>query len=395
MADNKNQHFVPQFYLRNFSADPEPRSVSLFNIARARAIPRASIKSQCSRDYWHGDHDPMFEESVRDLEGLGAAAIKACILTSRIHKLRTLKTFVMFQLSRTPFSAEAFAETRRKMHELTYRRPPENIELDPKHNIGVYIKNEPLIRDMAACLVVNKTKIDFITSDNPVALTNWWFCHIYRQRPGAGVGLAQAGLEIYLPLSPKHHLILYDRNIWSVPKADAFGTLYLRKEADVLALNERQILNAQNNVYFASTDTAEHVTRLFEECAPRRKADKVRVIEWVKSTTNPQKYVRPGSPEAPTQVRERMISTEPNEIEPTRRVTLFSKRFKPRYDAHPSTVGALPDLAWFRIVESFRDEMKKNRNVRLTDIEQYAANHPLIHKVGAWKDEFWEMRKVG
>jgi hypothetical protein len=123
MPDNKNQHFVPQFYLRNFAADQEQRSVNLFNIARARAIHRASIKNQCSRDYWHGSDDPIFEESVKGLEGIGAAAIRGCIQTNRIHQLRTLKTFVMFQLGRTVFSAEAFAESRSKMYQLAHGRP--------------------------------------------------------------------------------------------------------------------------------------------------------------------------------------------------------------------------------------------------------------------------------
>src|SRR5262249_46999455 len=115
MANNKNQHFVPQFYLRNFSADTKRRATCLFNFGIGQSIPNASIRNQCSRDYWHGDEDPIFEDSVRGLEGLGAAAIKACILTDQLHKLRTLKTFTMFQLGRTVFSAEAFAESREKM----------------------------------------------------------------------------------------------------------------------------------------------------------------------------------------------------------------------------------------------------------------------------------------
>ena len=271
MANNKNQHFVPQFYLRNFSADASQRSICLFNFDRGLSIPNASIRNQCSRDYWHGDEDPLFEDSLRGLEGFGAAAIKACILTDQLHKVRTLKTFAMVQLGRTVFSAEAFAESREKMHRLTYGRPLEDNELDPKHNIGVYLMNGPILLDLAACLVVNKTDIEFITSDNPVVLCNWWFTRMYRQRPGAGVGLAHAGLEIYLPLSPRHQLALYDRNIWTVPKAERNGRVLLRNDRDVYALNERQALNAQHNVYFSSMSTVDHVAKLAKECADRRK----------------------------------------------------------------------------------------------------------------------------
>jgi Protein of unknown function (DUF4238) len=51
LADNKNQHFVPQFYLRNFSTDEEKQSIGLFNFARSTAVGNASIRNQCSRDY--------------------------------------------------------------------------------------------------------------------------------------------------------------------------------------------------------------------------------------------------------------------------------------------------------------------------------------------------------
>src|SRR5262245_44200254 len=109
MPDNKNQHFVPQFYLRNFSIDVHRRSIALVNLARGNYVPAASIKSQCSRDYWHGDPDPEFEGYVTSIEGIGAAAIKHTVLSERVHQIRTLKKLVMFQLGRTAFVAEAYA----------------------------------------------------------------------------------------------------------------------------------------------------------------------------------------------------------------------------------------------------------------------------------------------
>ena len=118
------------------------------------------------------------------------------------------------------------------------------------------------------------------------------------------------------------------------------------------------------------------------------------VTEWVQSSIHPQKFVRPGSPGAAAKVREKLISTEANEIEPMRRVTLFSKRFKPRYYEHPSTAGPFRDYAWYQIVRDFRDKLE-NRELQLHDIEEYAAEHPLMHEVGTWKDRFWETRRVG
>ncbi|KAB2919961.1 MAG: DUF4238 domain-containing protein [Hyphomicrobiaceae bacterium] len=394
MAHNKNQHFVPQFYLRNFAADPDRKSVNLLNLSRAKLIERASIRNQCSRDYWHGEYDEAFEESIKKLEGLSASIIKACLLTDEIQRLRHLKTFLSFQLGRTAFAAEAFAESRAKMYELAYRQPANENKVDPVHMIALQALGAPILLDLAACFVVNKSPVEFVTSDNPVALSNWWFRHIHRQRPGSGIGLAQAGLEVYFPLSPRHQLVLYDRNIWSVPKANSVGTIYLRNKDDVAALNERQVLNAQHNVYFASVDTAEHVLALLQACRERRRAEKVRVTEWVPSKAHPRRFVQPGTSEAAvTETRSSLISTEANAIEPARRVTLFSKRHVPRYDEHPSVAGAFRDLAWLQIVEDFRDAVHK-RKAQLSDLDDFAGAHPLMHKVRAWKYEFWDEVKV-
>ena len=46
MAENKNHHFVPQFYLRNFG---NGGSIGLYNFSRAVHMPTASIKGQCQR----------------------------------------------------------------------------------------------------------------------------------------------------------------------------------------------------------------------------------------------------------------------------------------------------------------------------------------------------------
>jgi hypothetical protein len=53
MAGNKNQHFVPKFYLRHFSADK--KSIHLLNLKSEKPIFGAPLKNQCSRDYFYGE----------------------------------------------------------------------------------------------------------------------------------------------------------------------------------------------------------------------------------------------------------------------------------------------------------------------------------------------------
>jgi hypothetical protein len=71
VAQNKNHHFVPQFYLRRFGAD---RFVALYNIARGQHVPRASIAGQCQRPYLYGK-DQVIEKALCELEGAAARII--------------------------------------------------------------------------------------------------------------------------------------------------------------------------------------------------------------------------------------------------------------------------------------------------------------------------------
>jgi hypothetical protein len=139
--------------------------------------------------------------------------------------------------------------------------------------------------------------------------------------------------------------------------------------------------------------TVDHVAKLAKECADRRRKHKVVVTEWVRSKDNGKRVVRAGSAGADASAKNKLISTEPVGLVPAYRLTLLSKRQRPRFDEHPSAVGALRDLAWIQIVEDFRVELKKKK-LRLDDLKDYAARHPLIHSVGPWKHEHWTFRKA-
>ena len=56
MPSNKNQHFVPQLLLRNFSSDSgkSKNSINTYIIKNKKFIENVSIKSQCSKNYFYG-----------------------------------------------------------------------------------------------------------------------------------------------------------------------------------------------------------------------------------------------------------------------------------------------------------------------------------------------------
>ncbi len=75
MSDRVNQHFVPKFYFRNFSADGH--SVCSLLLKDGRVIPRSPIKSQCSRNNFYGSKE--IEELFSKLEMSHSDGINAAL----------------------------------------------------------------------------------------------------------------------------------------------------------------------------------------------------------------------------------------------------------------------------------------------------------------------------
>ena len=84
MPSNKKHHYVPRFYLKNFSCDS--RSISLFNIKAQKIVAEASLKSQCYRDYFYGK-EPTIEKALGDMEVIAAQ------ITRFIAQLKLLQSY--------------------------------------------------------------------------------------------------------------------------------------------------------------------------------------------------------------------------------------------------------------------------------------------------------------
>ena len=67
MATNKNQHFVPRCYLRQFTSNGANRAINLYNIDRDKFVEHAPVKSQCSGDYFYGKNSQL-EKAIQSVE---------------------------------------------------------------------------------------------------------------------------------------------------------------------------------------------------------------------------------------------------------------------------------------------------------------------------------------
>jgi hypothetical protein len=108
-----------------------------------------------------------------------------------------------------------------------------------------------IVDDLKVCIARNRTDRPFVTSDDPAVLTNR--LHIQRrQKVQRSFGVRTAGAIFFLPLSPNLCAIVYDSAVYHT--SQAAGWIDVRRESDVDAINEHQILNCVANLYYRNWD---------------------------------------------------------------------------------------------------------------------------------------------
>lgn len=291
MPDNKSNHYVSKFYLRNFS--PNQKSVGLYNLKTNFSFGDAPIKGQCCKDYLYGK-DGQAEKALDDIETATSNIIKKIIST---HKLPprfsaehiALMIFVLIQNARTlNAAAELNAMTDKVVKNLFIRHKKGQIKQEDLDRVKVQYDNAvlqrishavevyPLVMDLEIFLLVNNTGRRFITSDNPVVLYNQYL----EERDYAGnTGLQSVGLQIYFPLSPKFLLLCYDGSVYSIhPRLS---------DSDIENINGLQFLNAVENVYYHSEMTdLQSVSDAFKKIHGKRRLRKTNIYPQIKQQPN-------------------------------------------------------------------------------------------------------------
>ena len=259
MATNKNQHFVPRCYLRPFTIDEDNKAINLYNIDRKKFIPKAPVKNQCSKDYFYGQDDQL-EHAIQLVESGYAASLRNILNSNKKlseENKEVLKIFWLFQYMRT----EAAAERAVKMSEstrITAGIDEKDFHLEIKEAVQIamkaFAKSMHIIDDLKFCLIRNKTKTPFITSDDPAVLSNKWHFEDKRTQMRS-FGLSSAGAVAILPLSPKLLFLGYDGDVYNV--SHNFNVVDVKNERDVAAFNEHQFLNCRANIFLQKSEHAE------------------------------------------------------------------------------------------------------------------------------------------
>ncbi len=220
-------HYVPQFYLRNFSGN---NSIGVYNFDRKRFVDEDSISSVAGQDFLYGKDNDL-EDWFRNLESKWAPIIKSMLVSETLPVDSTeytyLLMFVYLSDVRTAEKADDYKKSTLEEAKriVTMISAQDDIDLtdDDMEGLDVkidrpnlsYIQGMPdmikIIADLCPLIIVNESEIGFLTSDNPVAKYNKWFMERNYQHP---YGFGHIGFQCFVPLSPRICFCLYDDTVY-------------------------------------------------------------------------------------------------------------------------------------------------------------------------------------
>lgn len=270
--EKKNQHYVPKCYLRNFT-DGE-KYISTFIHSKSKYIPKASLDSVVSEDYFYGK-DLYIENMFQEYEGYWAAAFRVIIENEELSSedaavvLDFILSFIAFQHCRTLRVYDSQIDFANFMKQ--YIRDTSAPEADVESFLNKYIPPDfnPMIApvdagfkikeafmDLSLLIIENNTLDNFITSDNPVIIYNRFLAE--REFKG-NYGLNSKGLCVFLPVSPKICFCLFDPKTYFSTNNDH---IYNIAEHELYELNKLFCRNAYEYIFFTKLHDEDYARKL-------------------------------------------------------------------------------------------------------------------------------------
>jgi len=283
MAEHKDQHYVPQVYLRQFSPDPEHRSLNMIRIPTMDVVPSVALKGQCQENHFYGK-DLKLEKALGELEGHFGDLLRkfdnkeffpANQTPERVHLL----SHTMIQWARTKVSATRTADAAKLPYEIAFKDylrkkapeipkdvvdrmgfVPQNPAAPAAISVGQGAMNTIFLTDLGLKVMIAPRGTAFITSDNPVVMTNPLFLG---QWNGCVTGLNARGLVILFPVSPTSLVVLFDSLIYKIGPASK--RIFEAQQNDINYANCLQYLNADKAVYFQDSAGAPSLVASFKK----------------------------------------------------------------------------------------------------------------------------------
>jgi hypothetical protein len=275
MQDKKNHHYVPQFYLRNFSIDRNQVPIRMFlNDQKKFAV--TGIDAIASKKYLYGT-DNEIEDNLSQLEGTIAEIFKKWgnILTpppKNSVEFRDVKIFVLVQIFRTIKAGkefdEASTEGARAILKMMGNDPEEIDDLYIKHENPTLITLSsladkfPMMDFLTAKTLVNATATPFITSDSPVIRYNQWMES--RNVLLGATGIAVKGLQLFFPISPTVMICLYDHKVYKCGSKSQ-DVIPITSDNEIRQLNALQYVSSHKSLFFNNGISEDYILKLVDQ----------------------------------------------------------------------------------------------------------------------------------
>lgn len=284
-TEKEKQHYVPKFYLRNFSYNGNKKQIGVFNTVSQFFIAQGKLKTQAYKPFFYG-HDGRMEDILSIVEGKLAPIINQIVSTYTLPKQGTteyerLLMFIILTQLRNPVISDSIINNREELikraQEIVPRDkfvesnvPRMSKEQAIKMALGGIETGLKFCNDLHCKLLVNKTDTPFITSDNPFAKYNqylenkMWF--------GGWTGYGTRGLQIFTPLNPELTVVFYDGWTYKIGDRKALAVEITKKDVD--QLNLLQLLNCEENVFFNEGISNGYITEIHEKSTHFEKPNK-------------------------------------------------------------------------------------------------------------------------
>lgn len=286
-TNKKNQHYIPKFYLRNFSVYRNGKQLGIFNTDSNFFHNKAPLKSQGSKNFFYG-YDGKIEDALSEIESLFATILNEIIRTkclpikqSNGHKV--LLMFIVLTDLRNPISIETIQNSSAQIKKILF-------ELSPDSELAKSIPEIPhlsaveialstfegivnITNDLEYKLIINTTETPFISSDFPIVKYNQYLEAV--KWPHGREGYSTAGLQIFIPISPQLAIIFFDSNVYKVGnKKDQ--NLSIENKNDIDSLNTLQIVNCNKILFFDEHISETYIKRLNILAQKHKKANRLK-----------------------------------------------------------------------------------------------------------------------
>lgn len=223
MSYTKNQHYVPQFILKNFCYTDD---YTFCFAKKENKIFTPNVRNIASESFYNdlenGVQDYSYEPLLTEIEDKAALGIKKLITERTIRSLNNtdfedISLFIAIQVLRTKnireemwhmnneiakILRESGAEPDKVKNFYEFKSEKEVKEAS-LYNLRIASDLYPILRKKKWILYTSDEQ--FITSDNPVTRQNT----INEDSLRGTLGLGSKGIEIYFPLSPSLTLCLF------------------------------------------------------------------------------------------------------------------------------------------------------------------------------------------